>query len=405
MTDSEIATAHGWGLVSVQNKIRRENLTGKRHQQYGKESFERTESDDSAVLVSVHRERKTPKDVLEYGEIDLDIWEIEKQTVNQWEVAMRMADGTAKVVPLWQVKVWLRRKVPKFFQKSSELLLEILRKHSPAAPRPPRKRKAQEHLFEFTCFDAHFGKRCWAEETGENYDTGIARRMFGNAVDDLLDKATARNDIGRILFPIGQDFFNVDNWQDTTVSGTPQDTDTRFPQVFVQGEMAIIEAIEKFLHVAPVDVVYVPGNHDMASSWHLVRAIANRFHTSKHVSVDSSYRLRKFVQWGTVMLMLLHADGEKEADLPGLAATEAPDMWAATTWREAHCGHLHKRSKWRTQDVDEHLGFTVRRLASISGTDKWHYSKGYVGNKRCAEGLLFSRHHGLEDTYTALARE
>jgi hypothetical protein len=46
----------------------------------------------------------------------------------------------------------------------------------------------------------------------------------------------------------------------------------------------------------------------------------------------------------------------------------------------------------------------VRVLPSLSGTDAWHYRKGYVGSMRAAEAYLWSYDDGYAGHFSASAR-
>lgn len=405
LSDKGIAAQLGRTTAAVAYKLKHGNIPRHKEAEGSKEMFSHNvTASESAMIVSVSRKIKSAEDACKYGQVDRTVWDIAKSRVSSSETAMKMSDGSVKVVPLWHISVELKRKYPQRIGDALEGFISRIRKHAPAVAKPPRKRKTGDSLLEVSVFDAHFGKRCWGAQTGTNYDTPIAERMFANAIDDLIGSVGSQS-IGKVLFPIGQDFFNVDNWQDTTHAGTPQDTDDRFQKVFVSGLMAIISATEKLSHLAPVEIVWVPGNHDMTTSWYLANCLKERFHATKHIEVDVSPSTRKYVQWGCTMLMLLHGDTEKETDLGAIAATEKPTLWADTTWREAHCGHFHKKRELKSVDIDEHHGFRVRRLPSLSGTDRWHYSKGYVGGQRCAEAYLFSRESGFLSMYNAIARD
>ena len=367
------------------------------------ESFTRSDDGDKSTIVSVDRKIKTVDDALKYGEVDRKLWEVERSTVNSWEVSMKKPDGSAMVVPLWQVKVHLRRKAPKFVQEGIlELCKELSRYKSPTLKRPKVIR--DPHLAEFSVFDAHFGKLCWGEETGEDYDTKIAELVYEHAVEDMAAKVAGYN-VEKIWYPVGSDFFQVNNWAHTTAKGTPQDHDGRFQKVFQVGTKAIIRNLEMLEQIAPVEVFYVPGNHDPATSWYLCAALEERYHDSKWITVDNSSRPRKCQTYGCCMVLFTHGDEEPHRDLPTIAATEYPKEWAASTVREAHVGHYHKKKEMRTVDVDEFQGFRVRILPSLSGTDKWHFSRGYVGGHRAAEVYLWSKANGYGGHFNVNVRE
>ncbi len=82
-------------------------------------------------------------------------------------------------------------------------------------------------------------------------------------------------------------------------------------------------------------------------------------------------------------------------------ATEQPNLWADTKFRFCKLGHFHKNKKIDYVSVDTYNGFQVQVLPSLSGSDAWHNSKGYLAQKQ-AKGFLFHKERGLvaEHTYT-----
>jgi len=195
---------------------------------------ERTEVEDSvetkyngstATVTTKSRTIRTVEDALEYAEIDTNIWEVSGVTINSWESAGK-SKGTWSRCQLWQVKVTLKRKAPKFLTDAiADLTADIARIKAPS-PKPTSRPRKDLHMLEVSLFDAHFGKLAWGQETGTDYDLKIAEKVYAEAVTQLLDLAQPYN-VDRILFPVGNDFFHVDNWRNETAAGTAQDVDTR----------------------------------------------------------------------------------------------------------------------------------------------------------------------------------
>lgn len=355
-----------------------------------------------ASLVTVDRRIKTAEDACEYGQVDMRVWEIDRFSVNKWEQGQK-ADSGANVIELWQVKVWLKRKVLPLEQKSFEFLQSVISsaKWKPPA-RPDKRADDGDHLLEVSLFDAHFGKLCWAQETGTDYDTDIASRFYLNAVDDLLaDNSDLK--IERILFPVGQDFFNADNLAQTTTGGTPQDVDDRYHRVFAKGFEATVAAIERCRKVAPVQVVFVEGNHDTHSGWHLTYSLKQTYRDTDDVEVDIGPKSRKYVRYGVTLLGLTHGDKTKATDMPTLMARECSEYWHECQFYEWHTGHFHKEKKLQ-QAGDETNGVVVRVLPSLSGTDRWHYQKGFTLNRKAAMSFAYHKKNGMRRTSYAYAR-
>jgi hypothetical protein len=77
-----------------------------------------------------------------------------------------------------------------------------------------------------------------------------------------------------------------------------------------------------------------------------------------------------------------------------MMATDQPQMWGRTAYREAHIGHYHQ-TKSTVKTVGEKMGVRVRTLPSLCPTDAWHRLKGYVNNLRGGEGFVWDGEYGL----------
>jgi len=363
------------------------------------DTFHHETKGDTATIASVSERIRTPADALAFAEIDADVWMIDRQVVNSWEVAAKTPDGF-ETRTLWQVKLWLKRRAAKFLTDALESLIARTASHKPAIPTTPKK-TAGPYLVELSLFDVHFGKLAWA---GDDFNVVKAESVFADAVNVLLDRVSAW-DVSRILIPVGNDFYNVDNWQGTTGKGTPQDNDGPFARVFEAGCMAMVNAIDRCLAVAPVDLLWVPGNHDPSTSFYLVRWLDAWYRHADAVTVDRDHRPRKYVQHGCCLLGFTHGNEEAHRDLPAIMAAEVPDLWAATTWREIHLGHFHRARQTIHRTTDEFGGVRVRVLPSLSGIDSWHFGKGYVQNKRAAEAYLWHADEGYAGHVSANVQE
>jgi hypothetical protein len=379
-----------------------------------------TESDevcgDKRTLTKTTSERiKTLADLIRVCEIDTTEWEVERYTVNKWDVGMRPAavtewvrvkggrsvpmftreDDEPIIVELYQVKAWLKRKVQAVFARNE--IDELRRKAEGYAPKYPaiifRDLKQTGNLLEISIYDHHFGKLAWAKETGwADYDTEIARRHFEAALGSLIAR-TRSYGFDRILLALGNDLQNTDNREGTTTRGTPQATDSRYQKVFEVTRDVAIWAIEACREVAPdVTAAMVYGNHDFLTSWHLGDSLRSWFHNCPGVLVDNRPLYRKYYQHGSVMLMLTHGNAGKLEEYPQVMAAEQPQMWGATTWREAHTGDKHHRR------LIEIKGATVRILPSLCPPDAWHSESCFVGNVRAAEAYVWNDREALVGT-------
>lgn len=339
---------------------------------------------------------KSLADLIRVCEIDTSEWEVERYVCNKWETAAKVGPqdtAEVEVTPLYQVKAWLKRKVALLAARAEvEALLAEARKGLPKIASVVQKAPKSGYMLELNIADLHNGKLAWSGETGhESYDTRIAESIHDAAVEALLQRTSAYQ-FDEIVIAVGNDLLHVDSRSNTTTAGTPQDTDSRYYKVFLSTRRMTQRAIERCRRLAKVRVVMVPGNHDRDSVWHLGDSLSCVYDGCKDVVIDNAPTQRKYVEFGKVLLMLTHGDKGKRADYPLLMATEQPERFGRTLFREAHTGHLHQ-----TQ-VQEWHGVRVRILPSLAGVDAWHADNTFTGNIRAAEAFIWSASEGLVGT-------
>jgi hypothetical protein len=330
------------------------------------------------------------EELVKQCDIDLTEWEVERWICNKWEVGAKDAAKVLRVEPLFQVKAWLRRKTNVVAIKNE--IAELKKEAKAAARQYPliaRPQSKSGYLLELSIPDLHVGKLAWAKETGwEDYDSDIAVAVFEDALTKLLER-TSSYSFDRILFTIGNDLFHTDSKQPMTTAGTPQDVDGRYQRTFVKTRQMITRALERTRLIAPVDAVLVPGNHDTLSTWHLGDSLECLFAKCADINVNNDPTMRKYYEWGRVMLLLTHGNKGKLQDYPLVMATEQPEMFGRTVHREAHTGDKHQLK------VHELHGVRVRISPALCPPDAWHADSMYVGNPRSAEAFVWHAEEGL----------
>ena len=357
----------------------------------------------------------TLDELIKFFEVNTEEWIVERFLVNKWEIGRKdkkqdltwvngIMDGHVKdsgtmfVEPLYQVKAWLKRKVLQISVREELDSLKESAKKIATSIKPIIKRthrKPSGNLMEASIPDLHIGKLAWGRETGwGDYDVRIAESLFDEALGTLLSR-TESYSVDRICFVVGNDLLNTNNADGTTAAGTMVTSDSRFHKTFRIAREMTTRAIEQMRRVAPVNVVVVPGNHDRLATWHLGDSLECYYHKCKDVAIENDPTPRKYFQWGDVMLMWSHeAQTGRRADYPLLMATEQPQMFGATKFREVHTGDLHQVR------LEEKHGVRVRILPSLSAADDWHSEHGFVGNIRSAEAYIWNKKEGLIGTAT-----
>lgn len=348
------------------------------------------QGDTATIVKKTDVQVRTLADLIRVCEIDTSEWEVERWVANKWEVGARGDDGEIAVKPLFQVKAWLRLKKAVISARAEiDAMLVEAKKRIPGRPRVARPWKKDPVMLELAIPDLHIGKLAWAPETGyADYDIRVAEKLFDEAVEQLLIRTAAFKPL-RILLPLGNDLLHSDTKAGTTTQGTQLDTDSRYHKTFGVARRMVTRAIDKLRTIAPTTVVMVPGNHDTLSTFHLGDSLDCYYAKTSDVDILNSPAARKYVEFGAVALMFTHGDKGKAIDWPLLFATEQPDMFGRSTFREIHTGHLH------TTRLHERMGVRVRVSPALCSPDAWHADNQFVGNLRGAEAYVWHAKEGL----------
>jgi len=347
-----------------------------------KEDIDRDYRDDQAIITTKSWKITTVADALARAEVDMELWEVDRHVINSWEVTMSSLKSETKkdtTYTNWQVKVWLKRKVPSILEVRKDILLAEMKDYAPVYTYPKIGTQSQRSMCELDLFDIHYGKKAWIVETGENYDCEIASNRSLYSISYHLSKLEGKTP-ELILLPIGNDFLHIDTPEGTTTKGTQQDSDDRLTMLFRNGTHLLIKMIEMCASVAPVEVIVVPGNHDWLSTINIAMALELVFQNNPRVKIDDSPKSRKYKKYGANLIGFMHGDKDDPpiAKLPFIMADEESVAFSQTKFHEWHIGHMHKKKQIDTLSADSFGSVIVETIPSITGTDKWHYQKGFV---------------------------
>lgn len=335
-------------------------------------------------------EAASPTEVMRKCGFDTMLWEVVtcKLVSGSWDVVTKNSDGEAEQHTNRKYSVTLTVK-PLGSKLTSTQVIDAFR-DLPPVKLAKMAYSPGTYMLELPIMDVHLGKLAWGEETGQvDYDLKIAEQLWRETVEQLLSKASLYGQPEYIVFPIGQDFFHFDTPTTTTTAGTQLDSDTRWQKMFAKGIELLVWAIEQCRSIAPVNVMWVPGNHDQVLSYAATVGIAQRYHDDASVTVDLGPTQRKYLRYGQNLIGYAHGVEEGKR-IEGLMQIEVPEMWGATTWREMHLGHLH------TESTVTKNGIVFRRISAITAADAWHSEKGFIGSVRQAQAFVWDRERGLQ---------
>lgn len=356
---------------------------------------------DTGTLTSKSRRITSLDEALDYFKVDLNVYEVERYVVNKWEMGSKNAEDNVNVTPLYQVKVWLKKKVRDSVQIAIDAALEEIKSYTPQYPSFAAPRLSKErYLYEISIFDLHLAKLCWEGETGANYDSKIAESRYLEAIDNLLSRVRDYP-IERVLLPTGSDLLHVDNTANTTFAGTRQDVDTRIHKAYRTLWRMLVTAIDRCAAVAPVDVLMVPGNHDFERVRTVGEVLYAWYRNTDRVTIDNAPTTRKYYRYGKSLLGFTHGDKEKMHDLPLIMARERQEDWAQADHFEYHLGHWHKKGEQRYTAGDTFNGVVVRIIPSLCEADSWHAEHGYTKGLRSAEAYLWEHDTGYAGHFSS----
>lgn len=346
----------------------------------------------SDKLISIKEdELKNPISLLKAHGFDIREWELVSARNNIWNVYSKQ-DGIQK---LYSSKIVVKSKEQTIdYDRINGWFDKLDRKYS-----LPVIKTSNEYLKGNKCLlidiaDLHLNLQATMFSTGNEYNCEIAEKLFFYVISDILSRVE-KYQFNKIIFCIGGDMLNGDNISGSTTKGTPQDSDLLYFDAVEKLYAMTIRAIDTLKQKAPVNVIYISGNHDKLSGYKLAKFIDAWFRHDNNVIVDYSPLPRKYVKFGRTLFVFAH-DGNVKT-LPRLIADEAREYWSDINTTEVFLQHLHTE-----QVLTEEYNMRIQRLPTISAKSDWSVNKGF-GSKRQCKTFIFDIEDGLTDVlYTPI---
>jgi len=256
------------------------------------------------------------------------------------------------------------------FERMQEGMQELLEDYRGKSMKivGPKKSDANT-LSVYPMGDPHIGLYSWSEETGNDFDCGIAVALYNAAFKSLMKDATAEQ---ALIINVG-DFFHADNSENKTMrSGNALDVDTRFAAVLRVGIGIMKSAIENALkYHKSVKVINAIGNHDDHSAVFLALSLDAFYENNPRVEIVTKAGKFHYHHFGNVLLGVTHGDTAKLPQLGPIMTRDCIDIISQTKFRIWHTGHLHK---------DQHTDYVdcaVEIHRTLTPGDAWSVAAGY----------------------------
>jgi hypothetical protein len=368
--------------------------------------------DENGDTVVITTKPLSVADMVKLFKVDEKRWVCTNFKTNIWQgfykaskITHRTAQGTNtqashQKVALFQTTCSWKRVMTETMELA---LVELMRECVRPLPKPrlaPMKRGVDKvagpgALAVWGLWDAHLGMYAWHAEVGESMDLTKAVSRVTNSLDDMGQMLVAwPQKIEKIVMPIGNDFMHYDNARQRTTYGEHHlDADGRYGKVFQAGLKCLIYSVERALDVCEdIEVIFVPGNHDMHSGYALCVALSQRFFNDPRVKFNLSPNPRKRIIHGEVLIALDHGQKATPVQLARIISEENRDVWSQCRFREVHVGHIHQSRAREYESVTPTNGVKVRVNPALCNIDMYHHESGLIGEPvKSVEVQLYQR--------------
>lgn len=286
---------------------------------------------------------------------------------------------------------WVKTETDK--ERQARILIEALENASktnkPFKPTKGPSRANEDLATLVTITDFHLGMLAWEDETGEAWDTQIARDVLLNAVHDLI-QGSPKSGLG-ILNQLG-DFLHFDSilGPTTPTSNFVLDADTRYSRLVELTITLMQEVVRMMLKAYPeVRVIQAEGNHDISGSVWIRKHLKHMFSDEPRVTVDDTEFPYYAHLHGRTMLAFHHGHKMKLSQVHKLFASEPRyrPMWGEATRCYIHTGHLHH------ERVIEDGGAIAEQHPTLASRDAYAVRGGWVSQSG-AKAITYDKTDG-----------
>jgi len=344
------------------------------------------------LLQMSETESKDPEYLLNAHGYDVLAWDLVSARNNIWNVYSKQ-DGiqtlySSKIVvkPVSEY-VWNAEAIAKLFdglQSRNVQKQNIM----------PQQYEKNGRILVVPIADLHYNLLSDAFVTGNEYNVEIAERSYRTVIEDVISRNQNKT-FEKVVFVVGNDFVNADNLNNTTTKGTPQDCQMSWFSVLERLRDLLVYGIDRLASIAPVDIVYVPSNHDLHTMFGMMLLIKAWYRNDDRISVDGSPLPRKYYRFGNTLLVFSHDMKVKNA--LQTITTEGKTHWGDCTHIICMLAHLHQAMIYDKQGYLE-----VWRLPTVSGWSRWTNSAGYVQSDKKNQAFVVDSDRGIIDIFNTV---
>lgn len=380
--DSFVRTLRAWKKEVPVDDVDIDNCTRSvEYKSDGSATFE-------GIIALMDGEPITPEIIMEAHNLDSRQWDVMSYKTNFWQAQRK---GGGKML-LYQSKITVKPK------KQVAITFEDIDRYFATKDYSKDKLPIEcinydpkGEILTIKIPDLHIGLLAWREETGADYDLKIVRERFFMCINDIIQRCKYKK-FKKIVFITLGDILHIDNDDGTTTKGTKQQMDGRMAKIVGCAEDILVDGITILGELAPVEYIYVAGNHDRVCGYMLARSVSNVFRNDSNVTCDISPNPIKYRRYGISLALYHHGDAPKKniGELPMLHAREE---LSKAKFVEINLGHYHN------EEVKTVNGARVRYFPTICTSSYWEHQQAYGSAMKAIVCDIFNEKTGLRETW------
>jgi len=274
------------------------------------------------------------EELFKASNIDPKEWIVLKQKINKREWQSKDKETSeVTVTELFQIFAELKPRHDLLQPDIKEVLFDVFWWTIPKLTWPVYK--DWPLLWQIVHSDIHFDR---IEHKGKKYLQEIDDRTY-----KLLD-SIMKHKPDKLLYANLWDYWNSD-WHHATTKGTPQEdlySDKESFKIWLHHQMQLINTLQE---VAPVEVVFISGNHDYERMQSLADALELYYDKTPNVHIDATPQDRKYKHRGNTTIWFQHWDGIKLKQIP-LTMMEETKLWKENYMYQWHIHQDRKDQLW-----------------------------------------------------------
>ena len=243
----------------------------------------------------------------------------------------------------------------------------------------------QEVDVEISIADFHLDRLTLKEDRIED-----RAKEYINTIMQLISTVNNAYKINKVVFTIGNDFLNSDNYQGATTNLTPQDNSTTWDKAYEVAFSTLVQAISIIkLFTSTTEVFLINGNHDRTKMYYIAHALKQYFKEDESVLFNRTSDQLKFYTVGNTFISFHHGN-TKIDELPLIFATspESSKDFGNAKFREIHTADKHFYME------KEIKGVRILQTPSMVNPDRWSSDSNYINNIRAGLVLVYHKEKG-----------